>query len=106
MTFDGKPLPAGKIQFQPLASGPAVMAVGDIRDGQFAIDRPNGPPPGKYRVMISSRAATTFEENENPGSVRLDPERIPKQYNLQSNLKVEVKPEGPLSFEFPLVKNP
>ena len=107
VTFDGNPLPAGRIQFQPIGTEPAPMAVGDIEDGRFSIDRSGGPSPGKYRVMISSRAAPKIPAGQEPGgSVKPEAEKIPKQYNAQSKLEVDITPEGTSSLEFALSKKP
>lgn len=106
VSFDGKPLEVGKIQFQPIAAEPAVMAIGDIHDGKFSIDRPHGPCPGKYRVLISSLPSTTVAEGEEPGSARRDLEKIPKRYNLQSTLEVDIAPESPAPINFDLVRKP
>jgi hypothetical protein len=107
VTFDGNPLSAGKIQFQPIGTEPAPIAVGDIEDGRFSIDRSGGPSPGKYRVIISSRTAPKIREGQEPGGTpKGEPEKIPKQYNTQSKLEVDIAPNGPLTFEFPLSKKP
>jgi hypothetical protein len=107
VTFDGNPLSAGKIQFQPIGTEPAPMAVGDIEDGKFSIDRSGGPSPGKYRVIISSRTAPKIREGQEPGGIpKGEPEKIPKQYNTQSKLEVDIAPQGPSTFDFPLSKKP
>jgi hypothetical protein len=104
ITFDGKPLPEGKIQFQPVGSdGPAVIAVGAVQDGTFSIDRPSGPTPGKYRVMISSQAPVKFSGGAEP-TPKPEPEKIPEKYNRKSKEEVEVKPDTPQTFNFSLVK--
>ena len=83
------------------------MAVGDIEDGRFSIDRSGGPSPGKYRVMITSRTATKIRPGQEPGgSVKPEPEKIPKQYNAKSKLEVDIAPEGASSLEFALSKKP
>jgi hypothetical protein len=107
VTFDGNPLSAGKIQFQPIGSESVPMAVGDIEDGKYSIDRSGGPSPGKYRVFISSRAAPKLREGQHPGGIpKLEPEKIPKEYNTKSKLEVDIAPEGPLTLDFPLSKKP
>lgn len=104
VTFGGAPLPAGRIQFQPLGTESAVMAAGDIEDGRFSIAKPVGPTPGKYRVLISSRAAPKVRPDGQPGGANREPEKIPKKYNAQSKLEVEITPEGSESLNFSLDK--
>jgi hypothetical protein len=107
VTFDGNPLPAGRIQFQPIGTEPAPIAVGDIEDGKFSIDRSGGPSPGKYRVMITSRTTPKIREGQEPGgSAKPEAEKIPKQYNARSTLEVDIAPDGPLTLNFPLAKKP
>jgi hypothetical protein len=107
VSFDGSPLPAGRIQFQPIGTEPAPMAVADIEGGRFSIDRSGGPSPGKYRVMITSRTTPKIQRGEEPGgAVRPETEKIPKQYNAQSKIEVDITPEGPLTLDFPLSKKP
>jgi hypothetical protein len=107
VTVDGNPLPAGKIQFQPIGTEPAAMAVGEIQDGRFSIAQSVGPSPGKYRVTISSRTAPKIGEDQEPGGApKLEPEKIPKRYNTQSKLEVDIAPEGPVTLDFPLDKKP
>jgi hypothetical protein len=105
VTFAGNPLPAGKIQFQPIGTGPT--AVGEIQDGRFSIAESIGPSPGKHRVTISSRTTPKIAEGQEPGGApKLEPEKIPKQYNTQSKLEVDIAPEGPATLDFPLDKKP
>jgi hypothetical protein len=105
VTFDSNPLPAGKIQLQPIGTGPT--AVGEIQDGRFSIAQSVGPSPGKHRVTISSRTATKIGEGQEPGGApKLEPEKIPKRYNTQSKLEVDIASEGPVTLDFPLDRKP
>jgi len=104
VTFGGAPLPAGRIQFQPLGTESAVMTAGEIEDGRFSIARSSGPTPGKYRVLISSRAAPKVGPDGQPGGANREPEKIPKKYNAQSKLEIEIAPEGSANLDFPLDK--
>jgi hypothetical protein len=105
ITLDGKPLPEGKLQFQPDASSSGIITVGEIKDGKFSIDRASGPIPGKYRVMVSSRPVFRVKPGENPGGgpPKSGPETIPKWYTgMASELVADVKTESPQEFEFTL----
>jgi hypothetical protein len=103
ITLDGKPLPEGKLQFQPDASGSGIIAVGEIKDGKFSIDRISGPVPGKYRIMVSSRPVFKIKAGENPGGGPpvSGPETIPKSYIVKTSpLLADVTTDSPQSFEF------
>lgn len=106
VTLDGKPLPEGKLQFMPDSSGSGVMTVGEINDGKFSIEQAQGPVPGKYRVMISSRPVYKVNPGENPGSAPNPgpgPEKVPRRYSGKSpELEAEVTAGSPNSFEFNL----
>jgi hypothetical protein len=103
VTLDGKPLPEGKVQFQPDSSSSGVMTAGEINDGKFAIEQAKGPVPGKYRVMISSRPVYKINPGENPGSANPGPEKVPRKYSGASPaLEAEVTADSPNSFEFTL----
>jgi hypothetical protein len=105
ITLDGKPLPEGRLQFLPDPSSSGIMAVAEINDGKFSIDRASGPIPGKYRIMVSSRPVYKIKPGESPGGSppKSAPEMVPSQYNGKSSeLVAEVKADGPYAFEFEL----
>ncbi|MBY0395501.1 MAG: hypothetical protein K2X91_03390, partial [Thermoleophilia bacterium] len=52
VTFAGKPLETGQIQFQPATEKEGIAAGAIVTAGSFEIPRLEGPVPGKYRVMI------------------------------------------------------
>src|SRR5215469_14363152 len=56
VTFDGKPLAKGTIQFQPATTAEPVSAGSLITEGTYAIDRADGLVPGTYKVIISAQA--------------------------------------------------
>jgi hypothetical protein len=104
VTLDGQPLAQGKIQFDPLAGqqGSSGVAAADIKDGKYSIDRALGPVPGKYKVSISSQPSIKIGPDELPGGrPKLDPEKVPAQYNTSSTLTAEIagEPEAKLDFE-------
>ncbi len=106
VNLDGQPLAEGKIQFDPAPSNPvpATTAVGEIKDGKFAIDRILGPVPGSYKVVISSRppVVITSEPGEAPKPV---PEKVPAKFNTKSTLTKDVSADDPQTFEFDLKSN-
>jgi hypothetical protein len=107
VTLDGTPLPVGAIQFNPESGTEGPPAAGEIRDGTYSIEKPQGPVPGKYKVTISSRPPAKLNENEAPGGApKLKPETVPARYNTGSKLETEVPAGGSSTLDFPLVKSP
>jgi hypothetical protein len=99
----GKPMTGGTITFVPLASGPA--AYGTITDGQYAIARGEGPGPGSYRIEISDIQPTgrRVPDSEYPGkTVEETKNAVPRRYNLNSTLRVEIKGDRDQTFDFAL----
>jgi hypothetical protein len=103
VTLGGKPMTGGTITFVPLASGPA--AYGTITDGQYTIARREGPGPGSYRVEISRIQSTgrRVPDSEYPGkTVEETKNAVPRHYNLNSTLRVDVKGDHDQTFDFTL----
>jgi hypothetical protein len=74
----------------PISTGAVVV------DGEFAIPAEHGLPPGRYQVRISS--PETLKKLGDP----VPRERLGKQYNAASTLRVEVTADGPNRFNFDL----
>lgn len=108
VTLDGKPLPAGKIEFTPLGTGSADIAVSDIENGRFSIIRAVGPSPGKYQVRISSRKLVKIAAGQEPGGGpdRREPEKVPKKYNSQSTLEADIPSDTSVTLNFALEDKP
>lgn len=105
VTLDGKPLPAGSIQFVPKSAeaGKGVTATGEIQEGKFAIERTQGPAPGDYQVSISSRHGFVISPTEQPGPrPKEEAEKIPERYNTKTTLTKDVSAAGPNVFDFAL----
>jgi hypothetical protein len=106
VTLSGTPLPQGMIQFDPAQGTTGPTAAAEISGGKFAIERSQGPVPGKYKIMIFSRAPVKIGEGEAPGGTpKLKPETIPARYNTKSTLESEVPAGGSDSLEFALKKS-
>ena len=92
VSIDGKPLPAGKIQFNPAEPAPNLVSVsGEVKEGKFAIAQPQGPVPGKYKVSISGLAFQQVAATEEPGPLpkrQVDP--VPAKYNTKTTLLKEI----------------
>jgi hypothetical protein len=106
VTFDGKPLPVGLIQFHPEASlqGVAVSGGAVIEGGRYQISREQGLTPGTYKVVILSHNNSDTAGGL-PGEPRkLAPELIPPQYNVKTTLSANVTADGRNVFDFDLKK--
>ena len=99
--FKGQPLDQGTIQFLP-TDGQDTTSGGAIADGKYAVAKKDGLKPGKYKVVISSGDPKVHAPaDELPGApFPVAKERIPKEYNTQTNQVVEVKAGGPNTFDF------
>jgi len=93
VSHQGQPVDYGSIQFSPEDAMRGVSSGAMIADGKYQITASQGLPPGSYRVMISSPDRSKQEKVEGPpGDERsLAVERIPKKYNLQTTLQIEVQ---------------
>lgn len=95
VTFDGQPIPEGRISFIPEGGKAAPDSV-PIQNGQFQLR----VKAGRHRVEITADRPTG----------KIDPVMgmaprecyIPACYNSQSILTAEVKPDGPNQFPFEL----
>ncbi len=98
----GEPLDQGSIEFAPTEGGPNVTSGGRIEDGEFSIPAHQGLPPGTYLVRISSAEVTGEPiEPEFPGaSPVVALERIPAEYNAQSDKRVTISEDGANVLEF------
>jgi hypothetical protein len=94
VSFQGKPLDQGAIQFLPVDGSPSESGAG-IKDGQYSIPVENGLAPGKYKVTVFSydESGAKVPDNTMPGDVVgvQFKERIPAKYNTQTSLTAEIE---------------
>jgi hypothetical protein len=92
VTLDGAPLPAGNIQFRPMA-GDVGTGGTEIKDGKFEAV----VPVGKMRVEITANKVVgkrkAYDSPESP-VVDVVEELIPQRYNVTSELSTDVKEGG------------
>lgn len=103
VSLDSRPLEHGSVQFCPVAKN-GLMSGSVIAAGRYQISKSKGLPPGKYIVQISSADSSGVEKGPvlpGPGTPPLK-ELIPIKYNLNSELKIEVKSGGGNVFDFDL----
>lgn len=100
VTVNGQPASNLLIAFVPEGNvkGPRSSAL--VTDGKYSLDEASGPLVGPMRVEIT----TALEEDEpRDGKVKsFTLERIPAQYNVNSQLKAPIKADGPNTFDFSL----
>jgi hypothetical protein len=108
VTFNGAPLKAGRIEFQPTSANETVAGVAGIVDGRYSIAQADGLVPGKYLVMITGPLAPPAPPKEEMPGQRLPvapaKELIPAKYNTKSELTAQVTKEGPNTFDFKLTE--
>jgi len=106
VTLDGKPLPQGLIQFEPVKRGPGKVGSGtSIKDGEYSIPTLKGLPPGEYRVRIHSSVAPEQGQGEampGAGPRAIGREIIPPVYNRATTLTANVTNSGASTFDFEL----
>ncbi|QDT96355.1 hypothetical protein [Gimesia aquarii] len=94
VTFDGEPLSTGSIVFDP-SDGKGGSSAGGIENGKFQFDS----QLGKKKVLISATRETGEKDQYDEPVTE---SYIPKQYNSETTLIAEVKPDGENKFEFAL----
>lgn len=102
--LDGRPLETGLITFTP-AGGAEPVVSGVVQDGRFSLERADGPTPGPHRVDIWAKKPTgkKLRDPDAPGEFLEEMrEAIPACYNIDSQLKAEVKEGGSNHFDFKL----
>jgi hypothetical protein len=100
VTLNGEPLPAARVRFQPESGGAPSAAVTDESGRyQLRLSRSRlGAVTGEHLVEITTfRKANPDAEPPRPA----EPERLPRRYNLASELKATVQP-GDNTVDFSL----
>jgi hypothetical protein len=100
VTFEGQPLPSGKISFVPMPGTSSPTGGATITDGKFKIEQAKGLRAGSFRVEIRAVRSTnkTVRDDVSGGTIEQKESYIPKRYNENSELIAEIKPGEPLSF--------
>jgi hypothetical protein len=110
VTFDGKPLQSGVIQFipSPLSAGPRAGA--QIENGHFLVkDIAQGMRAnGKYQVSIESMVPSGFmvvDPTSPTGASESLKNIIPDRYNYNTELEVTISPDEKNVFLFELTSD-
>jgi hypothetical protein len=98
VTFNGKPIPNGKISFLPDQTSNAPMAVALIADGNFVANSHGGVPVGSHKVQIeayhpiSGPAKPGVSLPPTAGVQGVGPQYLPARYNAQTELRISIEP--------------
>ena len=94
VSLKGAPLACGSIQFMPSQEGDQFGSGAVIANGRYFIPEEQGLPVGQYKVVISAGvpSQTSAEAQQKlPGeSGPLAEERIPPEFNVNSDVIVEI----------------
>jgi len=109
VTLDGAPLEQGSISFQPVEGG-ITSSGAVVTQGEYAIPRDKGLPPGKYRVVINAIKPGTGQAELPPGGMPGEEvegppaeELIPPEWNTNSEQFVEVSSSASAEFVHEIV---
>jgi hypothetical protein len=110
VTFEGAPLDTGSIVFTSVGGEQLVSSGAMIEDGAYIVPQAKGLLPGTYRVEISSPDAAAPLEMSTGGpdsrGIPIARDRIPEEYNINSDKTVEVTVDGDNSFDFNIASKP
>jgi len=101
VTLDGDPLPEATVVFQPAQGSPSIGETGSR--GRYRLEYTagkTGATLGKHRVSI-----TTGCVKGPPGNEKEVPERVPPEYNTESQITRQVEP-GENVFDLPIKTSP
>ena len=103
VTVDGVAVPNGSVSFEPLSSG-GVGSGAVITNGKYSISKADGLPPGKYLVRITGDDGANFgvSAGKMPGDEEMPAKKqlVPANWNSDSKQEIEVKQDGPATFDF------
>jgi hypothetical protein len=105
VTLNGQPLDGGSIRFASEGAAKVVVSGATIQNGEFQIPVEKGLPPATYHVEIYSpdTKAPPVSYASPPGGPKMPPtapERIPAEYNVNSQKTVAVAADKDNHFDF------
>lgn len=98
VSLDGTPLKSGSIELSSVNSDKLFASGTLIEHGNYEIPQAKGLPPGKYLVVIN--AADESAPRAPGGGAR---ELIPMEYNVSSQVTVDLTVDGENHFPFDIV---
>lgn len=100
ITYQGEPLPTGRIQFVPAKGTKAPQSGAEITDGRYTVDARGGLAVGTYQVRITAQRVDPkyadlgdslpkdFQDIGGPPMQQY----IPEQYNVRTELEITIPP--------------
>src|SRR5262249_54693299 len=111
ITLDGEPLANASVTFQPMAQannpnpGPGSSAITDA-EGRYTLEvvgwKRKGAIIGKHRVSIIAYQGGALPKVTNDFNPQLPPQIVPRRYNSDTELEIDVLPGGTDAADFPL----
>jgi hypothetical protein len=90
VTYNGKPIPTGTVQFTPVQTSLVPAAGADITDGKYRADIHGGVPVGTHNIAIEA-----YRPVKGPrGSAHENglQQYIPRKYNADSRMQITIAP--------------
>lgn len=110
VTLDGAPLDSGSIRFTSLNREKLIASGAVIQEGAYFVPEDHGLLPGAYHIEIYSPddKGPKVLVRQTPGGPALPVprERIPSEYNAESEKTIEVTAESDNQFDFDIVSAP
>jgi hypothetical protein len=107
VTLDGVPLEDGVIRLTSVGTERILASGAMIQNGEFDIPADKGLRPGTYHVEINApdESAPPMITRQTPGGpgIPTQPDRIPPEFNVDSQNTIEVAADGENHFEFEIV---
>lgn len=103
VTFQGRPLESGSIEFSPEADGKGSIGGAVVSKGKYEIPAAQGLLPGRYKVSVSAAGGKAEPgPDDAPGENKPQKELIPEKYNAATELRADVTSGGANQFPFDL----
>jgi hypothetical protein len=100
ITLNGEPLDNGSIRFSSREAASPMSAGAMIQDGAFFVPQDKGLRVGSYLVEISAPDTKAPPVLDRASGMKVAPERIPAEYNVDSRQTIDVTAEGDNQFDF------
>jgi hypothetical protein len=106
VTLDGVPLNSGSIRFSSRDAASPMSAGAMIQDGAYYVPQEKGLRVGTYHVEISAPDAAAPPVLDRASGMKMAPERIPAEYNVNSEQTINVTADGDNAFDFAISTKP
>lgn len=108
VSVNGNPVKSGSIRFTSVGTEKVASTGAMISEGEFEIPQAKGLPPGTYHIVISAadKDAPKIMLRDASGRPQMEvaPDLIPEEYNVKSEVTIDVSVEGENHFVFDIQK--